>query len=187
MASQEHDRALQRLEAALVEQNRLGERFDAALGTSTEFGACVRLRAAADQVTTREAWINWVDDEGYRGLNAGPFELLAESRGNSHPKRIERSSTERHRTAARAARRRGEMSRADGDRRVEQTIKSRRGLAAHRGGGRAWLNGREVGRADPRYWTTTRPRRARAPIAGPPRFTVRALGDFSAWALAPAG
>jgi hydroxymethylglutaryl-CoA reductase (NADPH) len=24
-------------------------------------------------------------------------------------------------------------------------------------------------------------------IAGPPRFTVRALGDFSAWALAPAG
>jgi hypothetical protein len=80
MASQEHDRALQRLEAALVEQNRLGERFDAAIGTSTEFGAYVRVSAAADQVRAREAWINWVDDEGYRGLNAGPFELLAESR-----------------------------------------------------------------------------------------------------------
>ena len=80
MASEEHDRALQRLEAALVEQHRLGERFDAAIGTSTEFGAYVRLREAGEQVTAREAWLNWVDDEGFRGLNAGPFELLAESR-----------------------------------------------------------------------------------------------------------
>jgi hypothetical protein len=80
MASEEHNRALQRLEAALVEQNRLGERFDAVVGTSTEFGAYVRLRAAADQVAAREAWLHWVDDEGYRGINAGPFELLAESR-----------------------------------------------------------------------------------------------------------
>jgi hypothetical protein len=39
MASKECDRARQRLEAALVEQDRLGERFDAAVGTSTEFGA----------------------------------------------------------------------------------------------------------------------------------------------------
>ncbi len=83
MASQEHDRALQRLEAALVKQNRLGERFDAAVGTSTEFGAYDRLSAAADQVTARETWVNWVDDEGYPGLNAGPFELLAERRENS--------------------------------------------------------------------------------------------------------
>ena len=80
MASEEHDRALQRLEAALAEQHRLGERFDAAIGMSTEFGAYVRLRDAGDQVTAREAWLNWVDDEGFRGLNAGPFELLAESR-----------------------------------------------------------------------------------------------------------
>ena len=80
MASEEHDRARRRLEAALIEQDRLGERFDAAVGTSTEFGAYARLRAAGDQVKAREAWLNWVDDEGYRGLNAGPFELLAESR-----------------------------------------------------------------------------------------------------------
>jgi len=80
MASEERDRARQRLEAALVEQERLGERFDAAAGTSTELGAYVRLRAAGDQVTAREAWLHWVDDEGYRGPNAGPFELLAESR-----------------------------------------------------------------------------------------------------------
>ena len=83
MASEEHDRAVQRLEAALVEQNRLGERFDAAAGTSTEFGAYVRLRAAGDQVAARQAWVNWIEDESYRGLNAGPFELLTESRENS--------------------------------------------------------------------------------------------------------
>jgi len=43
------------------------------------------------------------------------------------------------------------MNRAGGDRRVGQTIKARRKLATHRVGGRAWLNGREVGGADPRY------------------------------------
>jgi hypothetical protein len=80
MASEERDRARQRLEAALVEQSRVGERFDAAVGTSAEFGAYVRLRAAGDQVRAREVWLSWVDDERYRGLNAGPFELLAESR-----------------------------------------------------------------------------------------------------------
>jgi hypothetical protein len=83
MASEKHDGAVRRLEAALVEQNRLGERFDAAIGTSTEFGAYIRLRAAGEQVTAREAWLNWVDDEGFRGLDAGPFELLAESRATA--------------------------------------------------------------------------------------------------------
>jgi len=80
MATEERDRAVQRLDAALGERDRLGDRFDAAVGTSTELGAYVRLRAAVDQVRAREAWLDWVDDEGYRGLNAGPFELLANSR-----------------------------------------------------------------------------------------------------------
>jgi hypothetical protein len=80
MASEQSDRAMQRLEAALVEQDRVGERFDAAVGTSAEFGAYVRLRAAGEQVTARQAWLNWVDDEGPRGLNAGPFERRTESR-----------------------------------------------------------------------------------------------------------
>ena len=80
MPTKERHRAVQRLESALVEQGRLRERFHAAIGTSTEFGAYVRLRNAGNQVAAREAWVNWVDDEGYRGLNAGPFELLAESR-----------------------------------------------------------------------------------------------------------
>jgi hypothetical protein len=39
MASEERDSAVQRLEAALIERDRLSERFDAAVGTSTEFGA----------------------------------------------------------------------------------------------------------------------------------------------------
>jgi hypothetical protein len=43
------------------------------------------------------------------------------------------------------------MHRADGDRRVGQIIKAKRQLVTHPGGGRAWLNGREVGGADPRY------------------------------------
>jgi hypothetical protein len=43
------------------------------------------------------------------------------------------------------------MHRADGDRRVGQVIKARRELATHPVGGRAWLNGREVGGADPRH------------------------------------
>ena len=79
MTREMHDRAVQSLNAALMEQDRLSERYDAASGTSTELGAYVRLRAAGDQVAARGAWLSWIDDEGYRGLNAGPFELLAES------------------------------------------------------------------------------------------------------------
>ena len=43
------------------------------------------------------------------------------------------------------------MHRADGDRRAGQIVKARRELATQRAGGRAWLNGREVGGANPRY------------------------------------
>jgi len=79
MTREMHDRAVQSLNAALVEQDRLSERYDAASDTSTELGAYVRLRAAGDQVAARGAWLSWIDDECYRGLNAGPFKLLAES------------------------------------------------------------------------------------------------------------
>ena len=78
-ADQERDSAVERLEAALVEQDRLGERFDAAIGTSTELRAYARLRGAGDEVRARQAWVNWVEDASYRGLNAGPFELLEEN------------------------------------------------------------------------------------------------------------
>jgi hypothetical protein len=52
---------MRRLEAALVEQDRLGERFNIAAGTSTEFGAYARLRAAGDEVRARQAWLRRVD------------------------------------------------------------------------------------------------------------------------------
>jgi hypothetical protein len=61
------------------------------------------------------------------------------------------TSTERHRAETGAARRRGGLHHADGDRRVGQVIAARRELATRRVGGRAWLNGREVGGADSRY------------------------------------
>jgi hypothetical protein len=79
MTNEEHDSAAQRLHAKLLEQHRLDERYQDAIGTTTEPRAFVRLRAAGDQVAALDAWLHWIDDEAYRGLNAGPFELLAES------------------------------------------------------------------------------------------------------------
>ena len=71
-------------DAALVEQARAQDLFHAAIGTSTELAAYIRLRAAGSQVSAREAWVHWVDDASYRGLNSGPFELHAQEPGNLH-------------------------------------------------------------------------------------------------------
>jgi hypothetical protein len=81
MTTKEHDSAVQWLDAELVEQDRLTERYHDAIGTSREVGAYARLGAAGADVAAREAWLHWIDDEHYRGLNAGRFELLAESSG----------------------------------------------------------------------------------------------------------
>jgi len=61
-----HDGAVQRLDDALLEQDRLGMSFEAAVGTSSEFGAYVRLQRAGEQVAARQAWLNWVDNESYQ-------------------------------------------------------------------------------------------------------------------------
>ena len=79
MTGQQHDSAFGRLTAALDEQDRSSERYEAAIGTSTELRAYAALCAAGEEVTARGAWLNWVDDERYRGLNAGPFSVLAEN------------------------------------------------------------------------------------------------------------
>jgi hypothetical protein len=79
MTGAEHENATERLDKALVEQGRLTKRYDEAVGTPSELAAYVSLQVAGDRVTAREAWLHWVDDERYRGLNAGPFELLEES------------------------------------------------------------------------------------------------------------
>jgi hypothetical protein len=76
--SEEHDRAVQRLNAALAEQDRLTGCHEAARDTPSELSAEVDLRAADEQVAAREAWLNWVDDDAYGGLNAGPFDLRRE-------------------------------------------------------------------------------------------------------------
>jgi hypothetical protein len=77
----EHDRAEGRLGAALAEQRRSRKRYDAAVGGSAHLIAAVGLHAADQDVAARDAWLRWVDDDRYRGLNAGPFELLAEGSG----------------------------------------------------------------------------------------------------------
>jgi hypothetical protein len=77
----QHDRAERRLGAALAEQHRSRERYGAAVGRSAHLVAAVGLHAADQEVAARDAWLRWVDDDRYRGLNAGPFELLAEESG----------------------------------------------------------------------------------------------------------
>ena len=78
-AREEHDRAERRLGAAIAEQHRSSDRCEAAVGTSARLLAAVALHAADQEVAARDAWLRWVDHDGYRGLNAGPFELLAEN------------------------------------------------------------------------------------------------------------
>jgi hypothetical protein len=74
---QEHDRAELGLRAALVEQRRSRERYDVAVGGSARLLAAVGLRAADQEAAARDAWLRWVEDDGCRGLNAGPSELRA--------------------------------------------------------------------------------------------------------------
>ena len=76
--NEEHDSAVKRLDAARAEQHRLTGHHAAARGSPGELAAEVRLHAADQQVGAREAWLRWVDDDGYRGLNAGPFDLQRE-------------------------------------------------------------------------------------------------------------
>jgi hypothetical protein len=78
MTSPEHDSAVQRLDLEQVKYDRLRESYEGAIGTVAESGCHGRLGAAGDRVAAREAWLRWIDEDSYRGLNAGPFELLAE-------------------------------------------------------------------------------------------------------------
>ena len=73
-----HDGAVRRLRDATTEQDRLTQRYEAAIGTSAEPNADAARRAADEQVRARDAWLRWVDDDDYRGLNAGPFALRRE-------------------------------------------------------------------------------------------------------------
>jgi len=74
----EHDRAVERLNAAISERQRLTDSHEAALGTPDELATDVALHAAHNQMAARDAWLKWLDDGSYRGLNAGPFDLRRE-------------------------------------------------------------------------------------------------------------
>jgi hypothetical protein len=63
MTSARHDHAVRRLEAGLREQDRLGDRYEAAVGTSSEISAYERLRASGVRVAAHETHLHWVDDE----------------------------------------------------------------------------------------------------------------------------
>jgi hypothetical protein len=76
-----HDRGAERLDVAVAERDRCNRRFEAAVGTPGEWSAGAALHAADGLVTARDAWLKWVDDEGYHGLNAGPFALRRELEG----------------------------------------------------------------------------------------------------------
>ncbi len=66
-------------------QDRSRAHYQAAIGTSSELGAYSRLCAAGEQVSARGAWLDWVDDENYRGVHADPFSLRTKNdeRGRS--------------------------------------------------------------------------------------------------------
>jgi hypothetical protein len=77
-AAEAHRRGEESLSAALAGQRRSIERYETATGRPGHLVAEVAVHAADQEVAAREAWLRWVDDERYHGLNAGPFELFSE-------------------------------------------------------------------------------------------------------------
>ena len=85
MFSDAHNHVVARLESALVEQDRLSDRYRSAIGTSKEFGAYARLRDASDDVAGLEAALKSIDDHEGTGGRAwvnghevgGPGSLFA--------------------------------------------------------------------------------------------------------------
>ncbi len=55
--------ARERLAAAFAERDHARERYDAAVGTSCELGAYMRLRQAGRQVAACDKWLRWAESE----------------------------------------------------------------------------------------------------------------------------
>jgi hypothetical protein len=70
MFSKAHNHAVVRLDAAVVEQDRLAQCYRSAMDTSTEFGAYGRLRAASDGVAAMEAALKSIDEHDGAGGRA---------------------------------------------------------------------------------------------------------------------
>ena len=73
-ATDEHQRALRRLEDAMNRQAHLDEVYRRSLGTPREMDAYMRLRDARREVSAFDRWLHWVDDEDYS--NAPPGEQV---------------------------------------------------------------------------------------------------------------
>ncbi len=56
-------RAREKLASAFEERDRARSRYEAALGTSCELGAYMRLRQAGLQVAACDKWLRWVESE----------------------------------------------------------------------------------------------------------------------------
>lgn len=61
MASDEREKARERLGQAQREQDRLNDRCDAAEGPAGELSAHTELRGARDETTARGRWLEWVE------------------------------------------------------------------------------------------------------------------------------
>jgi hypothetical protein len=55
--------ARERLAKAFAERDRARERYEAAMGTSCELGAYMRLRQAGEQVSACDKWLRWAESE----------------------------------------------------------------------------------------------------------------------------
>jgi hypothetical protein len=55
--------ARERLAIAFAKRDRARERYEAAMGTSCELGAYMRLRHASQQVTACDKWLRWAESE----------------------------------------------------------------------------------------------------------------------------
>jgi hypothetical protein len=55
--------ARERLAKAFAERDRARERYEAAVGTSCELGAYMRLRQASAQVSACDKWLRWAESE----------------------------------------------------------------------------------------------------------------------------
>ena len=59
----EEDRAVARLRDALDAWWRAEDAYEAAKGTSSELGAYARLCTARDEVSARDRWLRWVEQD----------------------------------------------------------------------------------------------------------------------------
>jgi hypothetical protein len=67
MSSSEHYKAVERLEGARREQDRLGHEYRAAEGTSSELGVHAELQRAREEAAARGRWLEWVESDAPLG------------------------------------------------------------------------------------------------------------------------